>query len=267
MTTFKYPIDEEMRSANVLITNAMAPDILPLIGEHGFTGEKLNEGMQMYIETSGLVSLRDQLEGEYSRLGKKLKKRAVKFLRKYKAHYTLARRAFQDDEIRLRDLALIEKRKRTRSGWMQQAKIFYENILEYPDVMDVVQQLNMNTDNINSRLTLLKEIEDEDIHYQEIKGKVQEVTRNRDMKIDELHKWVMQLKIACRDVFQKNPQVLERLGILVKNRRETPKPKPPEPQPDPNPDPTPNPGPTPTPAATSKLEPGAVEEKETGTKS
>ncbi|MCT4623854.1 MAG: hypothetical protein N4A46_09555, partial [Schleiferiaceae bacterium] len=108
-------------------------------------------------------------------------------------------------------------RKRSYSGWLSQALQFCNNLTANPAYITAMEKFGQGKDKIEA---VKKQITDTQAYleaHRSEKGEAQQATKNRDEKLDELYNWADDYKKIVRIALKDKPQLLEKLGLLVRS--------------------------------------------------
>lgn len=127
----------------------------------------------------------------------------------------LARIALRDNLKEQLALGLQGQRKRTMTGWLNEAKLFYVNAMA-SDVAKTAMLVFGYTDEKWADEVALIDALAEKVRAREVeKGEAQNATKQRDAKMDELDAWMQDFVAVARIALEEWPQRLEKLGIFV----------------------------------------------------
>lgn len=128
----------------------------------------------------------------------------------------LGRILFKDDYAVSVKLTLNEERKKSFSGWMTQARTFFNFLLSDPTVLALYAQYGITLAAINDTFNLVATAEQANFDKVQESGEAQQSTLERDTMLDTLDSAMSEFyaiaRLACEDA----PQLLEVLGIVVK---------------------------------------------------
>jgi len=115
------------------------------------------------------------------------------------------------------------ERKRRISSFIVQATNFYTNTMSKQHILDSIARFQLTPERLQEELDKLKVLRDLHKQHTNLMGENQRLTLERDKKLAKLKRYMKQLKTVLFMLFEEeNPQILERLGIFVRNR---PRPK------------------------------------------
>ncbi len=129
---------------------------------------------------------------------------------------------FYDNPAMIKELGLKGSRSRSIPSFIEQAINFYTNMKDKPHILEAVATFGLTAERLQAELdeitvlqTLMKE-------HKNLIGENQRLTRERNLKLAEFRRYMNQLKTALFLVFGgENPQILERVGVFVRNRPRT----------------------------------------------
>jgi hypothetical protein len=119
---------------------------------------------------------------------------------------------------------------RSFTGWVEQVKRFYDNILENDELKNGMMEYGYPEPRLRQERDQLDQVYAKHLQQTREMGQAQDATKARDKALDELAVFVSDLRAIARVALSDTPQQLEMLGIMVKSRRaasskaETPEP-------------------------------------------
>jgi len=128
----------------------------------------------------------------------------------------IARVAFRNIPRAKKSIMLFGARKKTLSGWLDQASTFYANILNDNGLVTIIARFGYPPEKLREEAALVEQVEAKLAQQKKEIGEAQEATVKRDKALDKLAAYVSELKAAARVAFHDNPQQLERLGLVAK---------------------------------------------------
>jgi len=131
----------------------------------------------------------------------------------YSEHVELGRIVFKNDLQNYVQLGLQGERKRSFSGFSQQAKQYYNNALKDLLVMDALSKKGITKTELEDTLVLIDKVEKEKFDQRKETGEAQQATKNRDLALDALSEWFGDFKRIALKVFWGKPQLLKILGL------------------------------------------------------
>jgi hypothetical protein len=195
---------------------------------YGYTDEKLMAGRTLYNDAFNLQAAQKKEYGEQIEATLALNEIWGKAHQQYIKTLKIARVALADHARADKAAMLYGRRKISISGWLEQAKIFYKNIMEDTNLMDAFAEFGYLRSKLQEEAALMDQVEAKSQAQKKEIGDAQEATQARDKKIDELAKWISDLRAVVKVALADNPQQLEKLGILARTSKASASQKPAE---------------------------------------
>jgi hypothetical protein len=202
---------------NGILGVSNSPEIQLRMTPFGYTPERIEQGFTLLNKAKRMTATQVGNYGDqYSATDKVDKLLADKYA-KYIITVKVARVAFKDRPDLLVKFRLTGKRNRSLSGWINDARIMYANILETPEALSMLAQYGYNDEKLAAELDGVDEVEA--MHSKRLgeKGEAQQSTVERDKAIDEICNWYSDFRAIARVALYDAPQLLEALGIVKKN--------------------------------------------------
>jgi hypothetical protein len=194
-----------------------------VILRYGYTDERLDEGIALHGEVDAIYQELITRRGEQAKSSLSLRKKFNEVSKKYSYLVSIFKTAFYETPELVKELGLEGERKRRISSFITQSISFYNNTMEKQHILNSIAQFALTTEKLQEEFHQIKVLQD--LHKQHINlmGENQRLVLDRDKKTAKLRRYMKQLKTVLFMLFEEeNPQVLERLGIFVRNR---PRPK------------------------------------------
>ena len=221
-------IDNKFMAYELSLNNALTnKPLLDGLSAYGYNESKLNEGKVILAEARNMY---EQQKTDYANkygVSDELKKVTDEAYKAYMKTVKVARVAYEDDVNSQKRLVLDESRKKTFSGWVDQAERMYKNILTNTETKKGVSNIDnesiskygYNIEKITAEYDLIKKAKELNMKYTLNNGNSQDVTQKKDDAIKIIDKWMSSFIKIARVAFEENKQMLEQLGIVVKNTR------------------------------------------------
>ncbi len=202
------------KAINGVLTN---PEILDIMTQYGYTQERIyNEGLTLYNATQELILVQKKEYGEQYTVSQKVNELWDAAYTRYMQLLRLTRIGLKNKSGALHSLSATGSRKRSLTGFIENARMLYGNLLSQPELMQSVQSFGITTESLNEAMQMVNALE---AAYQEFfkeKGEVQSSTLKRDEAFDKLYDWYSDFRATARVALFDSPQLLEKLGIVVK---------------------------------------------------
>ena len=217
MNKSKLTVPDFLHQCSLRINNSINDaSILRAVSKFGYTSEKIETG-KILLDSS--LTLNETFNKEYGDVTQAFADRnseKEKADDSYKKFLTIAQIALKNDYSAKTALQLSGRRATSFSGWLNQVRNFYNNLLNNEQWLASMLIFGITPEILNEGLSELNQVES----YAEIimreKGDAQNATAQRDHKLDELDEWVSDYEKIAEIALMDSPQLLEKLGIVVK---------------------------------------------------
>ncbi len=204
-----------------MIENSISDNgVKTALAAYGFTETKLTEIKNLYEEVAALHNVQKKEYGEQVAATSELNDIWDTADRQYMKTLKIARVAFKDNIKADKAIMLFGDRKQSLSGWLEQARAFYSNIINDPGMLATIGEYGYLPEKLREEAALIDQVTTKHLAQKKEIGEAQEATQNRDKKLDELAIRVSGLRAVAKVALDESPQMLEKLGILA---RTTPK--------------------------------------------
>lgn len=190
---------------------------MPLLEAQGVDSANLDRGAALYHETIQLIEQQKKKYQKqnlaYDRFNIEKEKAKASFKRTLKLVKVLAG---NDSDLQDR-LNLYSGPVFAIEPWIDHSISFYNRLLNEVDLLTKLEQFKINTDRIKAEqkaIKNLRRLRDEAIAAKE---KAQEAKWIKNKKLDELEQYSKVLKIVAKIALEKQSQLLEKLGLLVRS--------------------------------------------------
>ncbi|WP_319503078.1 hypothetical protein [uncultured Draconibacterium sp.] len=217
MNTSNMTIEQMLYEAGLRINNSLGDNkILDAVTPMGYPQEKLNEGLALLNESTTLVETQVREYGEMDEAQAVFEAERVATNTNYMDMIRIARVAFKNDVKATSTLELNGRRSRTISGWLKQTHGFYRAILANEEWKAALAVYGQTEEKLSAQLAAVEAVATASETVKKEKGDAQNATQERDEKIEELLDWVSDYEVIARIALADKPQLLEKLGIVVK---------------------------------------------------
>jgi hypothetical protein len=202
---------------NGILGVSNSPEIQSRMIPFGYTPERIDQGFTLLNKAKRLTATQVGNYGDqYSATDKVDKLLADKYAN-YIVTVKVARVAFKHRPDMLVKFRLTGRRSRSLSGWLNDARIMYTNILETPDALSILAMYGYSSEKLVAELDGVDQVEAMHSIRLGEKGEAQQSTLERDKAIDEICDWYSDFRAIVRIALYDAPQLLEALGIIKKN--------------------------------------------------
>ena len=202
---------------NGILGAANSPEILEKLLPFGYTPEKIAQGVTLLNNAKRLTAVQVGNYGDqYSATGEVDRVWAEKYAM-YIVTVKVARVAFKDRPDLQAKFRITGRRSRSLSGWLNDARIMYANILDSHEAMSILAQFGYSADKLAGERDAIEQVEA--LHSKRLaeKSEAQQGTVERDKAFDELCNWYSDFRAIARVAIYDAPQLLETMGIIVSN--------------------------------------------------
>lgn len=209
-------IADQLHAAEVAINNTLSnPVILTAVTAFGYSQTNLEAARALHQEAMALVAQQDMALGEQVEATQIAHKARHDAKRAYSAALKIARIVFRDDLTAQTALGLTGVRKTSLSGWLDQARRFYNNLLRTPEYIAAMTPFSFTQAKLAQEAALLETVAVTSELQDKKRGEAREVTRQRNVKLAELSRWLTDYKTVATVALAASPQMLEQLGWVV----------------------------------------------------
>ena len=203
-------------SARLIISNSLEPpSMAQLLAPFGYDTPRIKEGETLLNTAEQLIARHNKEYGDQYAATEALNKQYAEARAFYMEHVKLARVAQKKHPSMDGSLQLQGQRKRTISGWLVQARIFYENALGIVEIKEALNAYGVDKDALVSGMERVNAV---DVALSAQKRKIsvaQTTTKEKDRVMDALDEWVSEFKSVARVALKDDSQLLEAFGIVT----------------------------------------------------
>jgi hypothetical protein len=217
MNASKMNVDEILFQTGVLINNSLSdPKILNAVSPFGYTETKLNEAATLLADATTLVETQKREYGEVDAAQTAYETQRAAAHSNYMDTLAICKIAFKKDVKAIATLDLSGRRASTLSGWLKQTQGFYRAILANDEWKRALAGFGQSEEKLSAQLAAIDGVATASETKKKEMGDAQNATQERDEKLEELVDWVGDYEVIARIALADNPQLLEKLGIVVK---------------------------------------------------
>jgi len=214
-------VGEYVGVIDLLIKAQVTPSRLPKLEDlrqrGGINSAYLDQGETLYDQTMQLV---DQQKKEYQ--DHSLAYDSF-YVEKYEAEsnhhrtYKLVKVLSRNDEDLQNRLGLQNGKVYAIEEWIDNAVDFYNRLQNENDFLATLSKFRITRNQLNAESKAFKDLKILRNQATLEKGQAQEATRLRNEKLDALADYCTELKAIAEIALESQPQLLEKLGILVRS--------------------------------------------------
>lgn len=217
MNYSKLSKEELLFQGGVCINNSLSDSkVLSAVSPMGYTVAKLNEGAVVLSDAGTLYDNQKKEYGEMdaAQVASDTERKACN--RTYMDLVRICRIALKNDVKAATTLDLNGRRSRTISGWQKQTLGFYRAILANDEWKTVLAVYGQTEEILTAQLAAIENVAIAAETVKKEMGDAQDATQQRDLKFEELIDWLSDYEVIARIALADKPQLLEKIGIVVK---------------------------------------------------
>ncbi len=212
-------IDQFLLASRVMIENSLQDEQLKqALATYGYTEEKLNQGKELYEKAETFHNARKKEYGEQIAATAELDTVWDQVEKQYMKTLKIARVALKDNVKAYESTMLFGDRKRSLSGWLEQTRAFYSNIMADSHFLTALSVYGYTQEKLEQEAAQIDQVIAKHLVQKKEIGEAQEATEVRDKALDNLAKWISDFRAVAKVVLEDNPQQLEKLGILARTK-------------------------------------------------
>jgi hypothetical protein len=216
MSSPKISIAQRLLNAERAINNTLAnPDILAAVTSFGYDQVRMEAARTLHGEALALTDQQQREYGEQYEATQTVQAAWDEAATAYSAALKIARIVFRGNESARNALVLSGNRKQSLSGWLDQARRFYNNMLQNPDFVTAMTPYSYDQTRLAAEAALVQAVAAASDAQDRERGEAQEATQLRDARLDELDQWLADYKAVAEIALSDSPQQLEQLGWVV----------------------------------------------------
>ena len=208
-------IESELLFAKNALINASNVELVSKALEiYNYGPEKLKEGLLLEENASSLQEKQKKEYGEQFEATDALMTAKADANAVYMKHVKIARIALKNSRGAGESLQIAGRRKRSLSGWLNQAGAFYTNAISSNEAIEAFKKFNITINDLKQGKELIQGVAEK--YHLQLKetGEAQAATKERDDAFDMLNDWMSDFIGIARIALIDKPQYLEILGIV-----------------------------------------------------
>ena len=212
----KKTMENTLGVAEMAITTAMNDEEVktPLL-EYNYDESRLQEGLDLHKIAKQKYQQQVKEKGEKLQARENIEKTYNEANPVYIEHITLTRMALKKRPAMKDKFSLRGSRRRDIFGWIEQAELFYKNVLEDEEALNLLSYYDLTKEKLQKGQELVLKVKTAVQTQQKEKSESQDATEKRDQAFNALSDWISDFFQVCKFALNTKPQVLERLGILA----------------------------------------------------
>lgn len=216
-----HTISEQMLDTKVSLDNATSdPDIKQALAPFNYDDNRMAQGRTLYDNAAALIAKQKKEFGEQIEATGDLEAKWAAAKTPYAIAHKVSKIAFKDDPGALKKLMVDGKRKQSLSGWLEQAGVFYTNLLADESLIAKMATFGYNRKKLENEAMQVKAVADANSKQEAEKGDEVRATRLRDQALDQLDEWMSDFMKIANIALDGQEGLKKKLGIYKKTSRE-----------------------------------------------
>lgn len=206
----RIPIEQRLAAIETgLNAPTTIPEIGTLLAPFGYDSARIAEGQQMLAEAQSLVQQQRVEYGEQYEATEAVQQTWDAAKAVYAPTVAIGRVALKKEAAVDTALGLKGRRKRTLSGWIDQANTFYTNLLANAAWVTEMAKFNRPQPTLEAEQALVQALVAANLDQEKEKGEAQAKTRERDAKLEELYDWYSDYREIAEVALAGHPEWIE----------------------------------------------------------
>lgn len=192
-------------------------EIATIMAEFGYDTAMIEEGKNLFTQTRQVYDLNVKEDDETSQAYSNFTEKRNSLADTYSLHRKKAKVIFRKDLEIMKRLSLDGTIPAAYVSWLETVKKFYTEVLADTALQTKLSRLKITVEDLNVANTLIGELETARAVYMKEKGESQDATKQKDAVFVQLDDWMSEFYAVARIALQDNIQLLEALGVIVRN--------------------------------------------------
>ncbi|MDR2470455.1 MAG: hypothetical protein LBD27_08300 [Tannerella sp.] len=192
------------------------PEIQGRMNRYGYTPDRIAEGEALLNEAKELVADHAGKYGHKYVATDELDKTRKASYSDYMVTLKVLRVAFRQQPEQLMKFNAVGRRRRSLSGWLNDARVLYTNLLNNSEALTEMEKYGYTVERLEVEQQQVEKVAA--FHNKRLgdMGEAQQMTQDRDQAIDAAYDWFSDFRAIARIALYDRPQWIEALGIVKK---------------------------------------------------
>jgi len=208
---------DKLESYRLLIFNSKDAEIQPLLKAVGVDNAYITQGTNLYNQAMALMDKQKKEYQEQSLAYDNFYVAKDEADDNYSRTYKLVKVMSRNNKDLQNRLKFQNGKSAVIEGWIEQGIDFYNLLQNETEFLATLAKFKITANRINAESKALQDLRTLRNQATQEKGQAQEATRLRNEKLDELADYCTELKALAEIALESQPQLLEKLGILVRS--------------------------------------------------
>ncbi len=215
----KKAISDSLTNAGIAIHNTLEDqEIAALVALYGYGPDKMAEGQALLDRANGAVQAQVAATGGCQTATAELTRITKEAYLAYQGLREVARAAFGRRSPTLTTLGLNRRIPSRQGEFVTMATALFDNVLGSPDLSAAVGRYYTN-DRLAAEKAKITAMDAALKARAAAKGQAQQATQDQHAAVATLQSWIGAFRRVARVALHDQPQLLEKLGVLVRNSR------------------------------------------------
>jgi hypothetical protein len=183
----------------------------------GFSAESIDEGQKLYDITWKAYNECLSAQKKRFEMHKVFHEKMAELDEKFRVDWKKSKIIFRSEIVAQDKLGLKNRYFKTNVEWIELARQFYTELSNNPELTEKLSKRNFSSEETETRLTQISEIEVSRAAYIYEKGISQDATNVKAEAFEVLNQWMNDFFSLAKIAFRRNPQLIESFGKVVKN--------------------------------------------------
>lgn len=201
----------------VAFVNGRLPEVAPFLADYGYDDAKMTEGETMFNETQAMYTQNQTETVEAKEANAEFNKAYKGVSQQYSKHRRLAKAVLTENTELWDRYGIVGSISDAYLNWMTDAKKLYNAILTDTERQPLFATVKLSTEEAQSMLTKLTEVEAKRAVYEREWGESQNATKQKDEAFARMNRWMRRFYAVARVALADQPQLLETLMKRVKS--------------------------------------------------
>lgn len=212
-TKLKSHTERLMAIHNAILSMQKVPLFSEAVARYGYNEEKLKDGYYLYDNAFRLFQEQQEAYIFYAESLQVFNEARARADFTYMVHIKTARLAFRDNSTILDLLGLKDQRKKFLGPWLTQARSFYQQALENPEVTDTLAAMNITREMLEAASLLMDQVETANLEVERKREETLSITSQRDEAFINMERWWMKLIQVANIALSQSIHSLEKLVL------------------------------------------------------
>ncbi len=216
----KNSISDQLKMAKVAITNSIEDlEIKSFVEKYGYNLTRLNEGMDLYNVANAAVAAATAANGAQKQCTDEVARTEKVAMTAYQDLSTIAKAKFKANPGVLSKLGLDRPMPRTTAGIASASYILFDNASSDPEVKAIIAERGYDDAKLAGERAKIEAFDKADDRQEAAKGANQQASAAEVAAMKKLNDWFAEYKKVAKIALREKKNLLEKLGIQVRNRR------------------------------------------------